>query len=117
MNQNKDQSDSSHKQSPGSKTGPPKAAVPQETQSQIVRLYSFYGTRQIARRVGWSRKIVRRILNEKGCLPPPERTQLTSKLDPFHQEIEQKVTKGLTITRILREISEQGYSGGRSILD
>ena len=116
MNQNKDQSDNSHKQSPGSKPGPPKAVVPQETQNEIVRLYTFYGTREIARRVGWSRKIVRRVLSEKGCLPPPQRIQQSGKLDAFHQEIEQKVTKGLTVTRILREITEQGYSGGRSIL-
>ena len=55
-------------------------------------------------------------MREQGYVPPPQRTQQTSKLDPFLEEIEQKVTKGLTVTRILREISEQGYSGGRSIL-
>jgi len=116
MNQNKDQSDSRNKQSPAPRPGPAKAVVPEETQSEIVRLHSFYGTREIARRVGWSRKIVRRILIEKGCLPPAEQTYQTGKLDAFHQQIEQKVAKGLTVTRILREISEQGYTGGRSIL-
>ncbi|MBT7915455.1 IS21 family transposase [Candidatus Bathyarchaeota archaeon] len=81
-----------------------------------MRLHSFYGSREIARRVRLSRKIVRRVLKDHGCLPPPERIQQTSKLDAFHEAIDQRVTKGLTITRILREITEQGYSGGRSIL-
>jgi len=116
MNQNKDQSDSSPEQTPAAKPGPPKTTVPRETQQEIVKLHAYYGTREIALRVGWSRKIVRRILSEQGCLPPPQRTLGLSKLEPFRETIEQKVKKGLTVTRILREISEQGYSGGRSIL-
>jgi len=116
MNQNNQQSQSSAKQTPAGKPGPARSAVPQETQQEILRLHAYYGTREIALRVGWSRKIVRRILSEHGCLPPPQRTQTPSKLEPFLETIEQKVKLGLTVTRILREISEQGYSGGRSIL-
>ena len=118
MNQNHEPSEGSPepKQNPTAKPGPARTAVPKETQEEIVRLHAYYGTREIALRVGWSRKIVRRILSEQGCLPPPQRTHGSSKLDPFRETIEQKVKKGLTVTRILREISEQGYSGGRSIL-
>ena len=118
MNQNHEQSESSPepKQTPAAKPGPARTDVPKETQQEIVRLHAYYGTREIALRVGWSRKIVRRILSEQGCLPPPQKTRGSSKLDPFLETIVQKVKKGLTVTRILREISEQGYSGGRSIL-
>jgi len=116
MNQNNEQSESTPKHTPAAKPGPPKTAVPQQTQQEIVRLHAYYGTREIALRVGWSRKIVRRILSEHGCLPPPQRTGDPGKLEPFQQTIEEKVKLGLTVTRILREISEQGYSGGRSIL-
>lgn len=39
-----------------------------------------------------------------------------SKLSSFHQIISDKVAMGLTTTRILREIRDLGYSGGRTIL-
>jgi transposase len=93
-----------------------KTTVAPEIRQQILRLHSFYGTRQIAQRVGLSRKIVRRVLCEQLLLPSPQRTCTPSKLEPFGRMIETRVTKGLTTTRILREIREQGYTGGRSIL-
>jgi len=98
---------------PGQRT---KTEVPPATREEILRLHSFYGTREIARRVNLSRKIVRRILSEQGCLSGPRRPPAASKIEPFRQTIEAKVAKGLTATRILREIREQGYTGGRSIL-
>jgi len=98
------------------KSNRPKAELPQEIRAEIVRLHAYYGSREIARRVGWSRKIVRRILNEEGGLKPPAKTRKPSKLHPFLLTIEDKVVQGLTVTRILREIREQGYSGARSIL-
>ena len=112
MNENKDR----HDNSPQPKRGRAKTILSQETRSEIVRLYAFYGTRQIAPRVGCSRKIVRRVLGEQGSLAPPKSTAKASKLDSFRETIEQKVAKELTVSRILREIREQGYSGGRSIL-
>ena len=66
--------------------------------------------------MGYSRKIVRRVLSEQGSLPPPQQSEKPSKLESFHETIETKVSKGLTVSRILREIREQGYTGGRSIL-
>lgn len=116
MNQTHDRHDSFANQPSPPKPGQRKTQLSQEAQNEILRLHAFYGTREIARRVGYSRKIVRRVLSAQGCLSPPERTRKASKLEPFRQTIEQKVSTGLTVTRILREIREQGYSGGRSIL-
>lgn len=88
--------------------------IPQETREQIVALHAHYGTRQIARRVGLSRKVVRRVLEEAECLSPA--TGATNKLSRFGEPIRTKVEKGLTTSRILREIRELGYQGGRTIL-
>lgn len=93
-----------------------KAEIPTAIRDEILRLHDYYGSRQIARRVGFSRKIVRRVLREQAALKPPQRAYHPSKLDPFRNMIQDKVAKGLTITRILREIRVEGYSGGRSIL-
>jgi transposase len=89
--------------------------VPPETRQQILRLHQQgYGMRRIAPRVGWCRKVVRQVLDEEGLShhPPPQ----PSKLLPFRDQIEDKVKKRLTTSRILREIREAGYQGGRSIL-
>jgi len=116
MKENKDRYDSSPSQPPRPKRGRAKTVLAQEIRNEIVGLHAFYGTREIARRVGCSRKIVRRVLAEQGSLAPSERTDQGSKLDPFRETIEEKVTKELTVSRILREIRELGYMGGRSIL-
>lgn len=115
-NRNNNQSDSSPTQPPSPKQGQGKIIVPLEIQNEIVRLHAYYGTREIAPRVGYSRKIVRRVLSEQGCLVPGQQPRKPSKLAPFRSMIEEKVRKELTVTRILREIREQGYTGGRSIL-
>ncbi len=117
MNQDQEHRDNTRPtQALAPKPGPARIQVPQETQSRIVELHTYYGSREIARRVGYSRKIVRRVLSEQECLPALQRTGKASKLDPFRRMIELRVSKGLTVTRILREIREQGYTGGRSIL-
>lgn len=77
---------------------------------RILELSEFEGSRKIAQRLGISRKIVRRILESK-TVPKPQ-----GKLDPFLEKIDQKVHAGLTAVRILREIQELGYQGGRTIL-
>ncbi len=87
-----------------------------QEEREIVQLHQQgYGTRQIARRVCHDRKTVRRVLLQKGLLHPIS-TPPPNKLDPFRELIRQKVDKNLTLTRILREIREAGYSGGRTIL-
>jgi transposase len=76
-----------------------------------------YGTRAIARRVLLNRKAVQRLLRQTGHDPlPPPRPTAASKLDPFREAIAERVHKRLTTTRILREIRELGYTGGRTIL-
>lgn len=89
------------------------ADVPQETREEIVALHAHYGTRQIARRVGLSRKVVRCVLQEAGL---SSTTTSMHKLSHFGEQIRTKVEKGLTTSRILREIRELGYQGGRTIL-
>src|SRR3990170_143377 len=115
MNEKTDQPDTAPNQPPPPRRARAKAELPEEIRAEIVRLHAYYGTREIARRVGYSRKIVRRVLSE-GCPQPSPQAPKPSKLAPFRQTIEDKTAKGLTVTRILREIRETGYSGGRSIL-
>ncbi len=87
-------------------------------QEQILRLSEAgLGTRQIAKQIGRSRHSIRRVLIRVGRLSSSEaKSAKASKLDPFRELIKEKVGKGLTTTRILRELREQGYTGGRSIL-
>lgn len=99
-------------------------------------------SREIAKRLGLGRRIVRRVLDESPTTttttvpsdsPTPTQASTTeaagdepskptttasdaSKLDPFREAIAERVKKDLTTTRILREISALGYTGGRSIL-
>jgi transposase len=94
----------------------PSTLLSQE-QREIVALHQQgYGTRQIARRVCHDRKTVRRVLLQQGLLKPISPPPSPKKLDPFRELIRQKVDKNLCLTRILREIREAGYSGGRTIL-
>jgi len=116
MSRNPEQPQTDQSPSPPPARHRTKTEVPPEIRQEIVRLHEFYGTREIARRVNLSRKIVRRLLSDYGCLPAPRGAPTASKLQPFRQMIEARVAKGLTATRILREIREQGYRGGRSIL-
>ncbi len=93
-----------------------KDTVSPEERQRILELHScHYGMRQIALRIHRDRKTVRRILQEEGQLErhPPDRS---GKLDPFRESIQEKIRKRLTVTRILREIRQQGYTGGRTIL-
>ena len=116
MSSNPEQPQTDRSPSPPPPRRRTKTEVSPEIRQEILRLHDFYGTRQIARRVNLSRKIVRRLLSEQGDLSAPPRAAPASKLEPFRQMIDSRVAKGLTATRILREIREQGYRGGRSIL-
>lgn len=89
--------------------------VSPEDRQAIIDLAADYSPRKISPRVGLSRKIVRRILLEEGLLQPKER-HLQKKLDAFFPKVAELVEKELTVTRILREIQDLGYQGGRTIL-
>lgn len=66
--------------------------------------------RAIAKKLGLDRKTVRRTLG-RGPAPPP-----SSKLEPFKDKVRSLLAQGLTGPRILREIRDLGYTGGRTIL-
>jgi transposase len=92
-----------------------------EQQKKIVRLRKVtgYGMRKIAQRVGCDRKIVRKVLEAHGLTastPKVPQPPTTGKLDGFKALIEELATKGLKTPRILREIRERGYTGGRTIV-
>ena len=90
--------------------------VAQQLREEVLRLHQDgYGTRKIRARVEVSRKVIRRILLEAGCLAegPPGRA---SKLGAFADAIAERVQKGLTASRILRKIRALGFQGGRTIL-
>ena len=101
----------------------PSALSERET---ILKLHEQgYGMRKIAVAVGRDRKTVRRVLEEEGKdlqHPNPQSADLPrlpvrqSKLDSFRGSIRQKAEAHLTISRILREIQEDGYTGGRTVL-
>jgi transposase len=90
--------------------------IPKELRDTIVDLKrQGYGKRSISARVGHSSKTIAEVLREEGLLPPPAPTA-ANKLEPFLEEIARRVQKGLCTSRILREIRELGYQGGRTIL-
>lgn len=102
--------------SPGRTRQTNKGDISAEERRRIIELHSHrYGMRQIALRIGRDRKTVRRILQEEGLLDRHAPDQ-AGKLDPFREMVQEKVRKRLTVTRILREIRQQGYTGGRTIL-
>ena len=66
--------------------------------------------RAIAKKLGCDRKTVRKAVAR---VPTPP---LPSKLEPFKDKVRELLSQGLTGPRILREIREVGYTGGRTIL-
>ncbi len=101
--------------------GRPATEISRDEREEIVRLHEFYKARAIAKRMGLGRKVIDRVLQEEGIrtvLDSPSSSAPigTSKLVPYHQSIEDLVRKDLTCTRILREIEQLGYQGGRTIL-
>lgn len=88
---------------------------------KIARLHRCgLGTRRIGKKLGLGRKVVRDVLAELGYLGKPAAAarapRPASKLDAFRERIKDKASRGLTVTRILREIRAEGYTGGRTIL-
>lgn len=101
---------------PPARPGPLPAEVSTETRDEIVRLKEQgYGARRIRDRVSLSRKVVTRVLEQEGLLEE-NTSSAASKLAPFVDLIAEKVKLRLTVSRILREIQEAGYQGGRTIL-
>jgi transposase len=82
-----------------------------EEQTELHRLLQeSIPLRAIARRLGRDVKTIRRALGRPAQPPPP------SKLAPYHALIREWCAQGLRSPRILRELRERGYTGGRTIL-
>ena len=94
----------------------------EEQLTEIKRLGEIkLGARTIARKLGLGRKLVRNVRDRLGLgqtpgAVPKTPSEAAGKLDPYRDQIKEKVTKGLSTSRILREIKEKGYQGGRTIL-
>lgn len=91
-----------------------------EQWAEIRRMHRVEGLsiREISRRSGLHRKTIRRAL--QSAEPPRyQRQPKPSKLDPHRGEIVRllKEHDGITNTRIRELIGEDGYSGGKTILD
>lgn len=93
-----------------------------DTTGEILRLYAGgMKKRAIARKLGINIKSVRRTLGKSSAIAGDTAhshaiMSKESKLMPYLDRIAVKVEQGLTCERILREIREQGYEGGRTIL-
>jgi transposase len=102
---------------------PRKAELTKEQTEQILGLHKLgFGTRRIEKKAGIGRKVIRNVLEEHGLkenpVPRPSSSgQQQSKLDPYREQIREKVEKHLTGARILREIRKLGYAGSKSILN
>lgn len=94
-----------------------KQPVSESVKTQILHLVAHgYGSRKISQIADISRSLVRRIIAEASLEDLKSKCSTAPKLSSFHKIISDKVAQGLTTTRILREIRELGYSGGRTIL-
>lgn len=85
-----------------------------EIRAQILETAAKESIRKTSSSLGISRTMVEQALEEAGQRVPIHRE--SSKLDAFREEITKRVEKGLTASRILREIKELGFQGGRTIL-
>lgn len=98
----------------------PPVKLTEELRDKIVDLNKMeFSIRQMAKKTGLGRKVVRRVLSQMGLLenrPKVPKPQKPSKLEPFKERIKDKANTGLTCSRILREIKKEGYTGGRTIL-
>ena len=77
-------------------------------------------TRAIAQLTGKDRKTVRKYISDGLKAPQYKaRPEMPSKLDPFVAYLRERVRAWplLSGSRLLREIRQQGYTGGKSILN
>jgi transposase len=91
-----------------------------EQWAEIRRMHKVEGLsiREIARRTGRDRNTVRAALRSEGP-PRYRRAPRPSKLDPFKEQIHRLLKDDATLPgkRIREEIEEDGYAGGKTILD
>jgi len=90
-------------------------------QARYERVWDLYkrglSKSDIARHVRLDRKTVRRYLRSESCPQYPSRPPKPSKLDPYKDYLQRRWEEGCRNTaQLLREIREQGYDGGRTIV-
>ena len=72
--------------------------------------------RGIADDLGIARNTVRRYLNSPESLRPKPRSRRASKLDPYREYVDRRLSEGLENCVVLhRELKALGYDGGYSI--
>jgi transposase len=72
---------------------------------------------EISRMTGYSRMTVRKYAKSKEKPNYTRRKEVYSKLDPYKEYLESKISEApYTAIRLLREIQEQGYDGGYSVV-
>lgn len=93
--------------------------VEQWAEIRQMKLVEGRSIREIAGRLGCHRETVRRALASDRPPSYGPRARRPSKLDPFVEEIERLLDDEPTLSgvRILEEITEAGYRGGKTILD
>lgn len=94
-------------------------ALSAKLRRKIVKLHKLgFGQRRIQKKTGVGRKAVSGLLRQLGYLKNPQAASRpkASKLDPFRELVQEKARKQLTTSRILRELRQAGYQGGRTIL-
>jgi len=78
---------------------PRKAELGKDQIKEILRLHQLeFSTRKIEKKVGIGRKVIRNVLRERGLVenrpqPTPRSREKLSKLDPFREQIQEKVKK------------------------
>jgi transposase len=72
---------------------------------------------QISRKTGYHRNTVRKYLTAQTVPSPAPRRTRPSKLDPFKEYIQQRISEySLSAPRICREIQEMGFDGKYTIV-
>ena len=88
---------------------------------QVKEIYEMKGAgrsiRGIAGELGIARNTVRRYLNSPEAIRPMPRPRRASKLDPYTEFVDRRMSEGLENCVVLhRELKALGYGGGYSIL-
>jgi transposase len=86
-----------------------------EIQAKILEMHPAASIRRISAALGISRTMVEQVLEQAGR-KKKDPSSKSGKLDEFQEALAERVGKGLTATRILREITKLGYQGKRTIL-
>ena len=78
---------------------------------------SGYSIRDIARELDIARNTVRRYLKDPEAVMPKRRRRRSSKLDPYIEYMDRRLSEGLENCVVLwRELQGLGYQGGYSLV-